>query len=349
MVHSGYEVKVEVTVNGSGFDDPTELSIKETGTIPSADLVFQPGRNIGNKLTKKDIVRVYVGLDDVPDYATFTGHLDNAPYKFSSRLSLFGSLNRAENDKIFITDYDNLDGLEISQAIQKIFGQVSELSWMTGLFTTTSTPAYVPEGLRFDKGISKYALIKQLVGMATDYTTFQHGDYFHARPISDPDVDPPSFSLSYGDGLLNFEPESASKDTYNYARVMGKNGIIGEYKNDHRVLVDGLREMEILSDDDILNVGDCTDVARQNVLSSIFQKNPMTIDSHLLIDAIPNVSVVEITGAPYGLSDNYLVKNKTISVGQDTFRVVCRVTTPMDVLGDMLTQLLSINRITAMN
>jgi len=348
MSNYGYEVKIDVTVNGSGFDAPTEINIKDDGEIPSAVLMFPTGINYSNKLTKKDIVRIYVGLDDTPDTATFTGHMDSSLFKFSNKISLYGSLNRAQNDQTIVSDYDNLDGLEISNAIQKIFGDVSELSWMTGLFQTTSPISKVPTGFRFKNGISKYGMMKQLRDMAGNYALFQHGDYFHGRQIPDPDVASPSYSLSYGDGLLNFEPESSNKDTFNYSRVKGKNDIIGEYKNDHRVLVDGLREMGILVDNDITSVGECYDVARDNVLSSIFKKNPMVIDSHLLIDAVPNVDVVEITGAPYGLSDNYLIKNKTIVVGQDTFSVQCRVTTPMDVLGEMMSQLLSIDRNVAM-
>ena len=191
--------------------------------------------------------------------------------------------------------------------------------------------------------------MKQLKGLVSNYTIFQHGDYFYGRNIPDPDTTTPTYSLSYGNGLLNFQPESGNKDTFNYARVKGKNGIIGEYKNDHRVLVDGLREMEIINDDSIESASECYEIARENVLASIFKKNPMVVDSHLLVDAIPNVDVIEITNAPYGLSDNYLVKNKIITIGQDTFNVKCRVTTPSDALGEMLTQLLSINRESAMN
>ena len=348
MSSTGYEVKVDVTVNGSGFDTPTEVNVREEGDIPSAMLIFPSGKNVSNKVIKKDVIRIYAGLDDVPDYPTFTGHLDDAPFKFSSRMGLFGSLNRAMNDQTFVTDYDNLDGLEIGQAIQKVFRDVSELSWMSELFEVTSPLVRVPDDFRFEKGISKYDLMKQLRDMTTDFTFFQHGDDFQFRQIPDPDVVSPSYSLSYGDGLLNFEPESGGKDTFNYARVKGKNGITGKYKNDHRVLVDGLREMKILVDDDILSAGECYETARVNVLDSIFKKNPMIIDSHLLIDAVPNISTVEITGAPYGLSDNYIIRNKTLTVAEDLFNVRCRVTTPMDVLSEMITQLLSLDRQTAM-
>ena len=340
MGTSGFDVKVEVTVDGAGFDTPVETNIKCGGEIPSATLTFPTGRITANKLNKKDKIRVYVGLDEVPEYPTFTGHLDSSIFRYSSTIQLFGSLNRAKNQYVIVDDYDNYDGLEISQAIQKAFSEVTELAWMSSFFETTSPQVFVPEGLRFEKGISLYDLMKQFREFITTHAMYQHGDGFYCKSMPDPDVASPSYSLAYGDTLLNFEPESGDKDTFNYANVIGKDGVTGSYSNAQRALIDGFREMPTIQDNDILNAGESHSTARQNVLNSIFKKNPMTINSHLLHEAVPNQSVVEITGAPYGLSDNYLIKEKSVLVTEASFNVSCKVTTPMDILSTMLDQLL---------
>lgn len=338
---SGFDVKVEVTVDGSGFDTPVETNIKSGKEIPSASLTFPVGSIVANKLTKKDKIRIYVGLDEVPEYPTFTGHLDSSIYRHNSTIQLFGSLNRAKNDYIIVDDYNNFDGLEISQAVQTVFKDVSELSWMDGFFEMTNPSMKVPDGMRFDSGVSKYDLMKQFRELITTHAMYQHGDGFYFRSMPDPDTASPSYTLSYGDTLLDFEPESANKDTYNYAKVIGKNGVTGSYSNAQRELIDGLREMAIIKDDNILNVGECQSTARQNVLNSIFKKNPMTINSYLLHEAVPNQSVVQITGAPFGLSDNYLIREKSITVSEATFSVSCKVTTPIDVLSTVMEQLLT--------
>jgi len=352
MVSTSKSVIVAVTKNGVAFDTPSELTIKDEGEIPTCSLTFPAGMNSRYKVLKKDILRVSIGLDAAPDFPQFTGHLDFDSSKFSTALDLQGSLNRGINDNIIVNDYSNFDGQNIEDAIRAVFEQISELAWMTPLIEQTNPSVKVPNDIRFKNGIKKYDLMKQFREMAIDpltssirgYTMFQHGDQFHFRKIPDPSVAPPSISLSYGDGLLNFEFDNNEDSGFNYARVKGKDGVISSYQNDHRIAVDGLKEMEIISDDTIPNAGESYEVARVNVLSSLFSKSALTINSHLLLDAIPNYTVVEITGAPYGLSDTYLVRSKNITIGEGMLNVQCRVTTPTDVLSDMVTQLLSLNR-----
>ena len=357
MAHREMDVKIEVTLNGSGFDKPSEVKTQEGGEIPNCSLVFPAGMNSRYKILKRDIVRVYVGLDELPDFPTFTGHVDSDGSKFSTSLDLQGSLNRAMNDQIIVNEYNNFDGLTIEDAIRKVFEDVSALSFMTPYLENTSPSVKVPKDIRFKTGTSKYNLMKQFRELAIDpltsrilgYTFFQHGDSFQFRKIPDPNTASPSISLSYGDTLFNFEFDSNDNQGFNYARVIGKDGVIAEYQNDHRIAIDGLKEMEIISDETIPNAGQSYEVARVNVLSSLFTKTPLNLNSHLLLDAIPNYSVVQVTGAPYGLSDNYLVRTKNITVGEGMFDVQCQVTTPMDVFSNMITQLLSLNRSSSMN
>lgn len=357
MASTSKEVKVEVTLNGAGFDTPSECSFEFGEEIPTASLTFPAGMNSRYKALKRDIIRVYVGLDEVNEYPLFTGHLSqDPPERFSTKMDLVGSLNRAVHDKIFINSLNNFDGQTIENAIRTVFNDVSELSWMDVFVEETSPSVQVPKDTRFVKGTSKYDFMKQCREFAVDpigstingYTMFQHGDGFYFRKIPNPDDVTASISLSYGDGLLNFEPGSNSELGFNYARVLGKDGVTGEYQNDHRIDIDGLKEMDILTDDDIPTAGEAYEIARANVLTSLFTKSPLNINSHLLLDAIPNQTVVAITGAPYGLSDNYLIKSKNVTIGQSMFDVQCQVTSPTDIVSNLLTQLLSIDRTTAM-
>ncbi len=355
MASTSMDVEVEVTVNGNGFDTPSELKITNGGEIPTCTLTFPAGMNSRYKVLKRDIVRVYAGLDYVGEYPVFTGHMDSDPAKFSTSLELQGSLNRAVNDKCFVNAFDNYEGQTVENAILTVFSQVSELAWMTPYLEATSPVNHIPKDIKFENGTSKFDLMKQFREFGFDpltlskYTFFQHGDEFHFRKIPDPNTATPSITLPYGDKLLNFEFDSGSDQGYNYSRVKGKDGFIGEYRNEHRIDVDSLKEMEIMVDDTIPNGGEAYEVARANVLTSLFTKMPLNINSHLLLEAIPNFTVIAITGAPFGLSDNYLIRTKNISIGEGMFDVQCQVTTPTDVFSNMVSQLLSINRASSMN
>ncbi|MHA1662569.1 MAG: hypothetical protein ACTSVR_04865 [Candidatus Thorarchaeota archaeon] len=350
MASTSREAKIEVTIDGNGFETPSEMSYRDVGEIPLCDLVFPSGTHSRYRILKSDIIRVYAGLDEVPDFPTFTGHLDDEQGIWNGQMKCVGSLNRAVDDPMIVDDYNNYDGLEIGNAIESIFNDVSELSWMTGHFEATSPVVTVPEGLRFLKGKGKYDVMKQFKTLAVDptvtadisqYTLFQHGDDIHFRKSPGPATAEPSVILAYGDNLLNFNPESQSKNGYNRARVVGLDGATGIYENAHRLAVDCLKEMPMLFDDTIPNGEEAYQIARANVLSSIFTKSGMTIQSHELIEMVPNFSVIEITGAPHGFSDKYLIKTKSISINEANFNVTCKVSTPIDIFSELLSQLIN--------
>lgn len=352
MVATSMNAKVEITVNGSGFDTPSEVSYSNQGEIPTCNLVFPAGLNSRYRILRSDIVRVFIGLDVVPEIPQFTGHLPEETGIVNTQMELVGSLNRAVNDKMFVTDYDNFDGQEIGVAINTVFNDVSELSWMTILNEITSPVVQVPDGLRFENGISKYDMMKQLRDLATDpldpllikrYTFFQHGDIFHFRKIPKPADTSPWVQLAYGDTLLRGEPISSTRFSYNKARVLGKDNVIGEFQNDHRITVDSLSEANIITDTDIPNAGEAYEVARANVLANMVNQTGLEVSSHLLLEAIPNLTVIEVTGAPFGLSDKYLVRSIDINVAEGLFNVNAKVNVPVDVLSDSMSQLLNVS------
>lgn len=346
------DVKVEVTVNGSGFDTPSQTHYSNDGDIPTCNLVFPAGQNSRYKLTKKDIIRVFIGLDDIPDYPQFTGHQRDEDGFRSTEMMLVGSLNRAVEDKIFVTDYDNFDGLEIGAAIKTVFSRVSELSWMTSLVESTNPHVIVPSGLRFREGISKYDLMKRFRELATDptdpleigrSTMFQHGDYFHFRKIPNPDNVTPWVSLAYGDTLLDLDPESTIRFAFNKAKVIGKDGVEGIFQNDHRLTTDGLAEADTIKNDDILNANEAYELAVAKVMANITNQLGAEALSHLLNEVMPNFSPVEITGAPFGLSDKYLIRNLNMDITEASFDVNVKLDVPVDILSDALSQLLQVS------
>lgn len=352
MALTRHDAIVEVTVDGSGFDTPSEITYTNEGEVPTCTLVFPAGLNSRYKVLKSNIVRVYVGLDDIPDTPQFTGHMDEDGGKVATKLDLVGSLNRAVDDKRFVTDYDNFDGLEISDAILKVFEEVSELSFMTPLVEATSPTVVVPDGLRWENGISKYDLMKTFRDLGVDstdplklgkYTFFQHGDFFHFRKIPDPSLTSPWVELAYGDTLLDYVPEASNRFSYNKSRVIGKDGATGEFENTHRIAIDGLSEADIISDENIPNGGEAYETARATVLSNMVNQTGLQANSHLLLEMMPNFAVIEVTGAPYGLSDKYLVKVLNMVVNEGAFDISAKVAVPIDILSDAISQLVNVS------
>lgn len=353
MVKRWKQVKVDVTVNGGGFDTPSSVEIDDDGEIPICNMVFPGGLRSRYKALKRDIVRVYVGLDEIPDEATFTGYLREESGISETRMDLSGALYRGTRDFRRVTDYDNFDGQEIGNALRNIVSNTNGLGFLSFNIEQTSPIIQVPVDTRFDRGTDKHGLMREFRDLAVDardpihigrYTFFTYGDTFYFRKIPNPKTANPSVTLTYGDSLISWNPESPGRPAINRSTVVGKDDVFGYYENAQRKLIDGLQEDDPISDDGVLSDGEGRETARVNVISNLFQELPLLIDSHLLIDAIPNATVVEITGAPYGLSDNYLVQSKSIGIGEGQFEVSCQVSTPIDVISEAITQVLGLNR-----
>lgn len=348
------DVKVEVTVNGSGFENPSELMIEDDGEIPLCNMMFPGGVRSRYRMTKKDLVRVYVGLDELPDYPTFTGYQTAESGLTTTMMEFAGGLYRATKDYRRVTDTDNLDGYEISAAILKVFNDVDGLSWLTPLIERTNPAIYtLPGDIRYDKGISKYELMKELRDIAVNalsqthlgrYAFFLHDNNFHFRTVPDPKNSTAWLKIAYGDTLLSLNQDSSSSYPVNKVSVIGKGDVYAEFQNDHRVNVDSLLEETPINDTSITGNGFAYEVARSKVMAEMIPEVPLMINSPLLLEGIPNATVVEITGAPYGLSDNYLLKSKSIGVSQGVFEVVGTVSTPVDIVSEVISQVLGLNR-----
>jgi len=345
------DVEVSVTVNGSSFPNPSEIHYANDGEIPTCTLVFPPGATARYAIKKKDVVRVFVGLDRIPEFPLFTGHLKDEDGLVEDVMNLSGSLNRAVDDKIFIDDYSNLDNLEISQAIVTVFNQISELSYMFYRVEATNPAVYVPTDFRFEDGESKYGVITQLRDIAIDpqdaleigrYCIFQHGDGFYFRRTPDPSTAPVSAVLNYSDDVLTFDPETTMRFAYNKARVKGADGIVQTFENAHRIATDGLAEADTVVSDKIPNAGASYEYARQSVINNTVRKAGAEAASHQLLHLIPNFHVVEVVNAPFGFSDKYVLRSLQVDVTNNMFSVSGQLEIPVDVLSNKLSRLLQV-------
>lgn len=354
MLKKFKDVKVDVTVDGSGFDNPTELTIEDDGEIPLCNMIFPGGVRSRYRIQGTDVVKVYIGLDELPEYPTFVGYQVNESGLTEARMEFSGALFKATKDYRRVINTDNLDGYEIGAAIRKIFDSVNELSWLTPIIEKTNPAVYVPyDDIRYDKGISKHELMRDMRDIAVDaldpihlgrYTFFVHGDSFYFRRVPDPKTSSAWLKIAYGDTLLSLEQDGGSGFGINRVTVIGKDDVFAEFENDNRVGVDGLLEESPINDSSILGDGDAYEIARAKVMESMIPEVPLMIASPLLLEGIPNITVLELTGAPYGLADNYLLKSKTISISEGMFEVMGTVSTPVDVVSEAIAQVLGLNR-----
>lgn len=346
------DVDGDVTVNGVTFDTPSQVHYTDEGEIPTCQLVFPAGSNAKYKISKKDTVRVFAGLDGLQAYPRFTGHLKTEGGMIDNQMELVGSLNRGVDDHRVVNDYDNLDGLEIGQAILTVFNSISELSWMTCKVEATNPIVTVPTDFRFENGISKYDLIKALRDMATNpndpldigrYCTFQHGDIYYFRSIPKPSTTTASVTLTYSEDILDINPDSTMRFAYNKSVVNGDGDVTATFQNDHRIATDGLAELPIQTSSDILTNGTAYETARANVMSNLVKKAGAEAVSHLLLYLQPNVSVIDIASAPYGLSDSYMLKSLTVDITEASFDVSGSLDIPVDLLSTNLSRLLQVS------
>lgn len=354
MLKKFKDVKVEITVNGGGFDNPSDIMIEDDGEIPFCNMMFPGGIRSRYKIKKSDLVRVYLGLDELPDYPSFTGYQTSESGLRSTTMEFAGGLFRATRDYKKILDTDNYDGLEIGNAILNVLDSVSGLSWLTPRIQQTNPAVYIPaDTIRYEKGISKYDLMKEFRDIAVDpldafhlgrYAFFIHGDIFYFRSVPDPKTAPAWLKIAYGDTLLDVNQEGSSSYVTNKITVIGDEGIKGDFQNDHRIEVDELLESPPINDNSIASNGQAYEIARSKVLAEMIPEVPLMISSPLLLEGIPNATVLELTGAPYGLSDNYLLKSKSISVGENMFEVSGTVSTPVDAVSEAIAQILGLNR-----
>ena len=315
--------RVEITVNGSGFDQPLSGSIERTKEISSATLSF------GNKSDRlfgyfqpTDIVEIYVGNNVVPDEPAFVGYPFEQSGKKRMELSLSGLLYPYTKRYMRVTDTDNVDGYEISAAIRKIMGMIPTPLSLKILGTNPTSYISDKSKLRFKEGVSLYDLLKKLrdstsfFDAATQrdvgYVFFERNGVFHFRQIPIATEDNSAIDISYGNQIISVAPESTSVGLINRQTVIGKD-VEATYDNLHRQHVDGIKEGEILNDNTLTTVADCFDKAKRLCEQALFPVIRTKISSPQLIDAIPYFTVVNIINSSDTFSGANLITSTEIT------------------------------------
>lgn len=342
------EVEVEVTVNGSGFDNPSEIAITKGDDISDCKMSFPRGTK--NKLLRTDLVRVYIGLNGLPDIPTFIGYFDSDGGFFQNAVQLYGQLYRLTKDYIPISILNNFDNYEISNAIYHILSG-SVLSASPRILQRTSPQVFVPKDTSKDSAISRYDLIKALKDLAIDltnpltvqgYVFFELNTSIYFRKISNPFTEYPHVTLYYGDSLLDMEPATEGFRAINRQQVFGKDQVYAIYSNAQRILMDGLREGEPIRDGTILTDAAAHAIAKGSVLSSLFDGHGLMANSHLLLDATPGVTLIGIEDAPFGIDDTYILRELNISLTEKSLKVTGGLANPKDAIGDVLSSVLKL-------
>ena len=353
------KIKTLTTINGSVFDTPSQINVDRSEDIPTCELTFP--RRIGSRFraTKKDCIRVYVGIGSMPtilDTPIFSGYVEHERGYDETILKLIGIQGRCHKEQMVVDKNNNYDGSEISTVILSVLKSVNELQTagiiQSKFFIQATNPQVkVPKDTHYDRGTTKWEFIRDLTDMTKDqynmntrnYALFVVGDNFYFRKEPRRFLDAPHIIIPYGSGLIDFEETDEGSDTINRITVIGKDKVKATYTNLHRLRTDGLREGQPINDDSIKNAGEGYDVARLFVQSRLFDTHSLTIESLSLLHAIPGYSLVQLTGAPYGLSGKYIVSGVNINISSSNFYISGELNRHGETISDALSEALNLN------
>jgi len=340
--------KIEITVNDSGFDNPTSGSIKKQKEIWTGQLVY-PNKNgkLFEYFSGRDVIKVYLGLDELPDKPTFTGFVTSDKGENVKTLALHGRLYAAQKDDIIIDQYNNQDGQEVSQAIRNLINLL-DISFIQ-VFTGTDPQFYVPKTFRYESGSYIYPIIKALRDMAYDDTDFSHKPlkYFlyeegeklmftKESKLLDENV---WFNLVGGDNLIKGAPVSKTYGIINKQTVIGKDGVKETYKSENRILRDGTNAGKPLKNDKFLTAAECYQAARVLVRDNNIKIINTKITALELIDAVPGLTIVNISNAKNIQSGLHRVNDVNIRFGS-RLSVDSTIEKDIPVFGSEVAQLL---------
>lgn len=347
-----HSVDVEVRINGSTSDSPLSLNVKKDGSIPSCVLTFPKGSSSRNRMLKTDKIEVFVHQDHTREYPVFTGYPRNE-YGFDvATVQLFGPLSWAQKKNIVINDNRNFDNWEISHAIAEALNEVEMLDGTDKLLQATNPVCVVPAGIRKPDGVPVWSLINEFKGYAVDsfdglnfreYTIFEFDGRIYFRKI--PDISylyGASMYLDYGQNIIEIDDADSGESPFNSLTVIGSNNIRYTYTNANRKKYDGTNEGESISDDSIRTIAEAYGTSVATVLAQIQRSKNVVIESHSIMNLIPEVSIINIDGTPFGLNQNYLLTSLEIKIDSNNFKVTGMATTKKKVLSSSISRALGI-------
>ena len=342
MVRLLRKPKIEITVNDNGFDNPNSGTIKKQKEIWTASLVYpNPQGKLFEYFSNRDVVKVYLGLDELPDKPTFTGFVTSEKGDRVRNIALHGRLYSAQSDDVLITDYSNLDGYEVSQAISKLLSLL-DVSF-TQVFTGTNPSVFVSKDFRYEKGVIVYSAIKALRNLAYDniligkrplyYFLYEESNrlFFRKEPEL---LDANSwFTLTGGDNLIRGMPKAKTYGTINKQTVIGKDGVEDTFTSEHRIAVDGVFAGKTINDDDLLSSAECYEKARVEVEENKYKIINTNITALEMIDAIPGLTIVKIENSKNIVTGLHRVRDISISYGRG-FNVTTQIEKDIPAYGD---------------
>lgn len=348
MVRLFRKAKIEVTVNGNGFDNPSFGTIKKQKEIWTASLTYpnQQGK-LFEYFSSRDVIRIYLGLDELPAEPTFTGFVTSESGDNARSLALHGRQYAAQKDDVIIDDYDNLDGSEVSQAIKKLISLL-DISF-TEVFTGTNPEVFVTKDFRHDRGIVIYTAIKNLRNLAYDNTVFGKRPLYYFLYEEDDKIffrkepeliDENSwFTLTGGDNLIKGEPRAKTYGIINKQTAIGLNGVSATFESAHSIAVDGVFAGKTIYDETLLSSAECYERARVEVEENKYKTINTNITALEMIDAIPGLAIVKIENSKNIVTGLHRVRDIDIRYGRG-FNVTTQIEKDIPVFGDEVASIL---------
>lgn len=316
-----FKPKIEVTVNDSGFDAPTGGSVKKTNEIWTGSLVYpDPGGKMFEYFSPSDVIKIYFGLDEVPDEPLFTGFVSSERGNLSKTFSLHGRQYAAQTDDVIIDQYSNLDGMEVSRAIEYLF-DLLDISF-TKFFTGTDPPTFVNSDLRFPDGSYIYPVIQKIRNSAFDstepgksplkYFLYESDEKLYFRKEVEAVAGNSWFTLIGGDNLIKSDPIRKTFGVINKQTVVGLNGAKATYTSQNRVAVDRTFAGKPVKDETLLTSAQCYEKARQLVDDNQFSIINTKVSALELIEAIPGLTIAKIENSKNVINGYHRIKDVDI-------------------------------------
>jgi hypothetical protein len=328
MTALSHRLKLEVTLNGSGFETPAGGGITKNLEIPTASLSFpNPFGSFSQRFSPRDVFRIYVGKDALPDTPTFVGYPVEGGGEEQHTVSLMGRLHACETEYLYLDDYDNFDGWEVSKAIQEQL-TASDIALSPALFGQlkgTNPAFFIPQDYRKPDGITRYQFIKfarelaydvsSITGEVLKYYLHEHGNgnYMLSKQML-LTIGNEWKQFTYGDNLLASRPSVKSLGIVNRQTVFAKTGerVTFDLTHDQQIGINGVQEGKPIK----LSYGSVEEAFNRARLECLTKRSPVVTSSikHLdLIEAVPGISSVRLFNSPHIMNGMHRVMSLNVN------------------------------------
>ena len=351
------DLKLEVTVNGNGWDKPLRVSGNKNYLQPQTFNIDFPngmGKNT-SRLTLHDIVRVKAGFGDVDETPIFTGVIidkhGKSPitYTFTSLLGLY------EQPKVKLDDWDNLDGLECGYAIQKQLETYDFSNFATPMtyeIPGTNPVNVNPSSLRTSG--SRLSLIKAINTLCVDETSlpgpplnyaFYEIDttFYHRKALKLDGTASAPYTYKTIDSISG-SPRTTLTSLVTKCTVTG-----GTYTDEygrtrnHEATHEDLSAIKLkrlfhlsVSDSSLTSYNQCLERAKLEVENGKFKLIGTTVKDLSLLHAIPAYSIMEVEKSKFDLDGIHQITDLTIALGNKGNNVEARINTAKPLSGGLV-------------